>query len=423
MDIISIIFIVVFGIATVATLCWTSYKIKHIKKVDEATEKRNEEIKQENENLLKSYQVHKQNLEFIEEQIKEIEKKKIETINDKIKQEEVLKTIQATLSNQQEGAKKAFEKYCDILDNDYNKKENSLEGVYNKFKTDIQLNFEQYCEELDQDYQAELSKYNKEVLLLQDKYKAEEKLIKEKKDSIIKALEIEENENKKQFSLKYEHQKQENEKKLEQEERECQQRIDGLKKIYLEKESELKNKIKDFENKYKVLERQEKEQEKIKSQKVEFNELEQRDLQYVVNILPKLSIEIKKAIGSIIWEKYYQPKLKKLLIEIMGLGQVTKDIRCGIYKITDQTTNQCYVGQSKNLYTRIPEHIRDYFTKGVAQGGDIDLIKRIDEIGLWNFTFEILEECQEQDLNQKEKFYIERFEAETKGFNRTKGNN
>lgn len=43
--------------------------------------------------------------------------------------------------------------------------------------------------------------------------------------------------------------------------------------------------------------------------------------------------------------------------------------------------------------------------------------------GVWNFTFELLEICPREQLNEKEKFWIESYQSHLYGFNTTKGNN
>ena len=43
--------------------------------------------------------------------------------------------------------------------------------------------------------------------------------------------------------------------------------------------------------------------------------------------------------------------------------------------------------------------------------------------GLENFTFELLEECSKDELNEKEKFYIELYKSYDYGLNSTRGNN
>ena len=43
--------------------------------------------------------------------------------------------------------------------------------------------------------------------------------------------------------------------------------------------------------------------------------------------------------------------------------------------------------------------------------------------GLENFTFELLEKCTNTELNSKEKFYIELYQADKYGYNSKAGNN
>jgi len=42
--------------------------------------------------------------------------------------------------------------------------------------------------------------------------------------------------------------------------------------------------------------------------------------------------------------------------------------------------------------------------------------------GVWNFTFELMEQCDRPQLNEKEAFWIEMYQAYDLGFNSTKGN-
>ena len=46
----------------------------------------------------------------------------------------------------------------------------------------------------------------------------------------------------------------------------------------------------------------------------------------------------------------------------------------------------------------------------------------MQQTGVWNFTFELLEECSRDKLNQKERFWIEMYQSNKVGMNTTKGN-
>lgn len=46
----------------------------------------------------------------------------------------------------------------------------------------------------------------------------------------------------------------------------------------------------------------------------------------------------------------------------------------------------------------------------------------MQEYGLENFTFEVLEKCSSLELNAKEKFYIDLYQADKYGLNSKSGN-
>lgn len=46
----------------------------------------------------------------------------------------------------------------------------------------------------------------------------------------------------------------------------------------------------------------------------------------------------------------------------------------------------------------------------------------MEEYGLWNFSFELLEECKVEELNEKERNYIDIYDTKNNGYNSTIGN-
>lgn len=69
----------------------------------------------------------------------------------------------------------------------------------------------------------------------------------------------------------------------------------------------------------------------------------------------------------------------------------------GIYKITNINTNMIYIGQSCDVARRIKEHQR---------ADDINTLidYSIKMEGVQNFTFETIEECLNEQLNEREKY-------------------
>jgi len=51
------------------------------------------------------------------------------------------------------------------------------------------------------------------------------------------------------------------------------------------------------------------------------------------------------------------------------------------------------------------------------------LYSAMQEYGLENFSVELLEECDLQELNKKEKYYIKLYQANIIGYNISGGNN
>jgi group I intron endonuclease len=117
----------------------------------------------------------------------------------------------------------------------------------------------------------------------------------------------------------------------------------------------------------------------------------------------------------LVWQTYWQPIAKKQFPLI--LQDKTK---CGIYKITNLITDECYIGQSNDIYRRWSDHCKCGLGIDTPVGNK--LYKAIQEYGLENFTFELLVECSQDELNEKEKYFIELYQADTFGYNSTKGN-
>ena len=84
----------------------------------------------------------------------------------------------------------------------------------------------------------------------------------------------------------------------------------------------------------------------------------------------------------------------------------------GIYKITNKINGKSYVGKSINIERRIAEH------KCINHETNKSLKFAYKKYGLDNFEFEILEQCLEEELNEKEIYYIQKIKPE---YNRTTG--
>lgn len=138
------------------------------------------------------------------------------------------------------------------------------------------------------------------------------------------------------------------------------------------------------------------------------------DIQYIQSVMSKLHNPI--VLGKYIWTTYYQKKYKVLAANVLG-----EDVVCGVYKLTNQLTKECYIGQSKNCAKRLSEHLRCACGATAASKSNA-LYDAMRRDGISNFSFELLEKCEPEDLDEKEAFFINLYSADTLGYNSTSGN-
>lgn len=122
----------------------------------------------------------------------------------------------------------------------------------------------------------------------------------------------------------------------------------------------------------------------------------------------------KEAIDKLIWETYYKPSYDTLMARLFP--KATKV--CGIYKITDLTTGQAYIGQSVDIKERFRQHIKSSLAYGPATN---KLYQTMQKSGQYNFIFEILEEVPRASLNERETYWIDFYKTKDYGLNSTRG--
>lgn len=122
----------------------------------------------------------------------------------------------------------------------------------------------------------------------------------------------------------------------------------------------------------------------------------------------------KETIDKIIWEVYYKPAYDILMSHLFSKSTKV----CGIYKITDLTTGQAYIGQSVDIRERFRQHIKTSLTFGK---GTNKLYQTLQKSEQYNFTFEILEEVERAKLNERETYWIDFYKTKEYGLNSTKG--
>ena len=76
-----------------------------------------------------------------------------------------------------------------------------------------------------------------------------------------------------------------------------------------------------------------------------------------------------------------------------------------IYKITNKINGKSYIGKTlKTIEVRWSEHCQDYKKE---RNEKRPLYSAMKKYGVNNFSIEEIEECNEEELNEKERYWIE----------------
>lgn len=111
-----------------------------------------------------------------------------------------------------------------------------------------------------------------------------------------------------------------------------------------------------------------------------------------------------------------QTRVRRNIMEVVKLSNLLGTTICGIYKL-NFPNGKCYIGQSQNIYKRVSEHNQRARTGRPDRDIQIcdSAIKKYGQISY----FEILEECSLDQLDQREKYWINYYQAldKERGYN------
>ena len=241
-------------------------------------------------------------------------------------------------------------------------KVNELINIQTTYQDNAQQSFANYCDILDTEYKAKEEEYNKLLVQLEYSYNSEYDKLLKNKELILQDLE----------KLK-------------------QTRAAAMEAARKEKEIE----------------------ENFQFYSLSIESKDRNDIQTLERV--KKELNNPRILSMLIWQTFFKDKMNELCNNVLGTKTIT-----GIYKITNQETKECYIGQSVDIGKRFKDHAKCGLDIDRPQGNK--LYQSMIDYGLWNFSFELLEECSKELLNEKEKFYISLYQSKDFGFNSTQGN-
>ena len=135
-----------------------------------------------------------------------------------------------------------------------------------------------------------------------------------------------------------------------------------------------------------------------------------------INLLQATRQNLKKPeiIDKIIYDNY----VAKPVLEM--IKRVLQNSTCsGIYKITCQETKEVYIGKSTDVKNRWQQHCKTAFNCGTIASSVLH--RKMQQYGIENFTFELLESVPKDQLSEREKFYINFYKSKEVGLNERNG--
>ena len=185
-------------------------------------------------------------------------------------------------------------------------------------------------------------------------------------------------------------------------------RQDELKKKYTEEVNEAKRKLDEFQAKREAINeaiRRERELEEAEDfYRISVPIEDQEDIEVLNTIAPRL--RNKEALNKLIYSVFIQRPMDEMIKRVTGGRDIS-----GIYKVTYLKTGEAYIGKTTNIKKRWGEHIKSALDIGTIAHSSFHT--RLKKDGLWNYTFEILEEVPKENLTEREKFYIQLYGTDT----------
>lgn len=161
-----------------------------------------------------------------------------------------------------------------------------------------------------------------------------------------------------------------------------------------------------------LLKREEEKRDNINFYKLQLSEVDLKEIAKLREVAQFLRNE--EPLNKVIWKSYYEKPFTDLTGRIIG-----QNIVCGIYKITNLENQKVYIGQSVDIKSRLRTHIKRGL--GAETPTRNKLYSIMKKVGVENFSYEIIEECPRDQLNDRECYWISYFESQDYGYNETKG--
>lgn len=136
------------------------------------------------------------------------------------------------------------------------------------------------------------------------------------------------------------------------------------------------------------------------------------DIQVLREIAPKLNRRVD--IDKMIYDTYCAKPVLEMTRRVLNGEQPS-----GIYKITREKTGEIYIGKSTNVRDRWVQHAKSVYHCSTISHSRLHTV--MEEDGIENFTFELLEKVSKDKLTEREKYWTEFYDTKKFGLNERVG--
>lgn len=136
------------------------------------------------------------------------------------------------------------------------------------------------------------------------------------------------------------------------------------------------------------------------------------DIKIIKGIREKLHKQ--EILDKMLYDNYISKSVKEMCKRVLE-GEDPS----GIYKITNISTQEIYIGKSTSVATRWTNHVKA--ACGLGGVADSQFQRALKQYGIENWTFELLEKCPKEKLTEREKYYIVFYDTINYGYNQRIG--
>lgn len=200
------------------------------------------------------------------------------------------------------------------------------------------------------------------------------------------------------------------------------EQVEWIAEKYMERENiqeqitALNNELSDYEKKREVINKQilmERElKEKADFYRIVVSDYDIEDLKLISQI--EQNFHNKEVLNRAVFDTYIKKPMSEMIKRVLE-GRSPS----GIYMITNTLTNEIYIGRAVSIDKRWQEHCKSCFNLGTIAHSTLHT--RMAKEGIWNFTFQILEEVPKEKLSEREKYWINFYHSKDYGMNERQG--